>query len=184
MYLHGRFRPSSLRVYLLYAKLTRIPLLGHVIHLIADNYFLHGHSGYFLNYNEAKAIVKKAKIIALSPCSCRQINKKCDTPVMTELLIASGGGLPVAAEGNDLKLISVAEALDILDICHQKKLIPTIQKCHGTYYAICNCCDCCCVPLILLRKYNIKSALLRDKTVIEAIKNELDKPATAVKIVS
>lgn len=176
--LYSRFQKPILKIYLLCAKLIKIPVFGHFVLWLANTYGIHEHSGYFLTYNEAKHIVKKAGVIALGPCSCRQVNNNCDTPVMTELLIANGADVFVETREKDVRLISVAEALDILDSCHQRKLIPTIQKCHGSYYAICNCCDCCCVPLILMRKYNVKTALVRDKKVIDEIKHDLAKNDT------
>ncbi len=173
--LYSRYQKPILRLYLLLARLISLPLVGRLVRWIANTYGLREHGGYFLTYQEARAIVKKAKIVAIGPCSCRQVNRNCDTPVMSEILISSGAEVFVETRNKEVTLVEKKEALDLLDACHERKLIPTIQRCHGSYYAICNCCDCCCVPLILSRKYNVRSALIRDKAIVEQIKEDIGK---------
>ena len=62
--------------------------------------------------------------------------------------------------------VAKQEAKDILRQCHQKGLIHTIVKCRQDFYAICNCCSCCCVPLRLSKQYGIGNALSRSDDIV------------------
>ena len=71
---------------------------------------------------------------------------------------------------HDYREITKQEAKDILKQCHQNGLIHTIVKWQHDFYAICNCCSCCCVPLRLLKKYGIGNALVREDNIVEKLR--------------
>ena len=166
---YGLFQNRFVRVYIWLAKLTAIPLIGHLVRWTANIYGQQRHHGYYLTYKEAEQILDHAKSIALGPCSCRHVFHNCDAPVMAELAISTGADILPEVRPDDFHYISIEEAKDVLRQCQQYGLIPTLLKCEGDFYAICNCCNCCCVPLRLNRNYNIKSALIKDKTIIEEL---------------
>jgi hypothetical protein len=68
---------------------------------------------------------------------------------------------------HDSHEITKEEAKEVLKDCHQKGLIHTIIKCRDGFYAICNCCSCCCVPLTLSKQYGIGNALNRHKNIVK-----------------
>ena len=64
-------------------------------------------------------------------------------------------------------------AKEILREGRQKGLIHTIMKFQKSFYAICSCCDCCCVPLRLSKKYGIGNALTRHEDIVDEFKKQL-----------
>jgi len=166
---YGLFQHRVLKIYLELAKLTRIPLIGNLVRWIANIYGKSEHHGYYLTYKEAEKILDNATSVALGPCACRQVYQNCDAPVMAELAISTGADILPEIRPDDFKYISVEEAREVLERCREHKLIPTLLKCKDDFYAICNCCLCCCVPLRLSRNYGIKSAMIAHKGIVEKI---------------
>jgi len=41
---------------------------------------------------------------------------------------------------------------------------------YTLFYAICNCCSCCCVPLRLKKEYGIGNALVRSDDIVREFK--------------
>ncbi|HEY93367.1 MAG TPA: hypothetical protein G4O15_00315, partial [Dehalococcoidia bacterium] len=78
----------------------------------------------------------------------------------------------------DYRKLKADEAKSILRQCHELGLIHTIIKCRNDFFAICNCCACCCVPLRLNRQYDIGHAVVRDKDIVNEFR-EQGKIATA-----
>ena len=66
--------------------------------------------------------------------------------------------------------ITKGQAREILRQCNVNGLIHTIIKCRQDFYAICNCCSCCCVPLRLNKQYGIGNALVRKSNIVEEVK--------------
>lgn len=72
--------------------------------------------------------------------------------------------------------ITKQEAKDILKQCHQSGLIHTVVGCRQDFYAICNCCSCCCVPYRLNKKYGIGNAFVRKGNIVEEVRERLSSP--------
>ncbi|MFC1846038.1 ferredoxin-like protein [Chloroflexota bacterium] len=166
---YGLFQNRVIRVYIGLAKLTRIPLLGNLVRRVANIYGKNEHHGYYLTYEDAEQILDRAKSVALGPCACRQVYHNCNAPIMAELAISTGADIFPEIRSKDFHYISIEEARDVLKQCREHKLIPTLLKCKDDFYAICNCCTCCCVPLRLSRNYGIKSAMIAHKGIIEKL---------------
>jgi hypothetical protein len=45
-------------------------------------------------------------------------------------------------------------------------MMHTIMHCRGLFYAICNCCSCCCVPFRLRRHYGVEYAIIRSRDIV------------------
>jgi len=159
--LYSRYRELFLRYYIFQAKWTMIPLIGRVVRKVANIYGEKVSGAYLLSLTEACEIVDSAEGLALGPCTCRAVFKNCDNPVNAEIMIGLTRNIFVQERPHDYREITKREAKEILEQCHQKGLIHTIIKCQQDFYAICNCCSCCCVPLRLNKKYGIGNALLR-----------------------
>ncbi len=164
--LYSRNREWALRFYLFGAKLTSLPLIGWVVRRVANAYGRNMESACLLTTAEAEDIVGLASGLAVGPCTCREVSGKCDNPVNTEIMLGSNSNAFVAERPADYREITAAEARDILRQCHQKGLIHSIVRCRQDFYAICNCCSCCCVPLRLSRQYGIGSALTRHPDIV------------------
>ena len=110
----------------------------------------------------------------------RETFKNCDNPVNVELMIALNHEF-AADYGKEFREVSKQEAKDIIKDCHEKGLLHTIIKCRQDFYALCNCCRCCCVPLRLSKDYGIGKALTRDKTIVKQFRESLEGCKTAGK---
>jgi hypothetical protein len=169
---YGQHQHKILRLYMSLAKLTNIPLVGRLVRWVANTYGLHEHHGYFLTPGEAEQIIDASKNVALGPCSCRQVFHNCDAPIMAEIVVGAGAEVFPEIRSGEFHVISKDEAKDVMRQCHQRRLIPTLERCQGHFYAICNCCACCCVPLRLRQNYGIGNALVRNREVVKDFQRE------------
>lgn len=167
--LYSRYRELFLRYYIFQAKWTRIPLLGSVVRTVANNYGKKMSGAFALTLDEANEIIDTSDGLALGPCTCRATFKNCDKPVQTEIMVGLSRNVFVQERPHDYREITKDEAKDLLRRCHQLGLIHTIVKCRQDFYAICNCCPCCCVPLRLNKRYGIGSALVRREDIVQQV---------------
>jgi hypothetical protein len=170
---YARYQHSVLKYYLALARLTTVPLIGLIVRRIANIYGISKHHGYILTLQEAESIVDISTEVVLGPCSCREVSHNCDTPVMTEILVGSGPAVFPEERDDGFSAISKEKAKEILRECNARKLLHTLVNCNKDYYAICNCCTCCCVPLRLRTLYKINSVLIRDSNIVENFRNNV-----------
>jgi hypothetical protein len=146
---------------------TKIPLIGRFVRWIANAYGRTQHRAYLLTPAEAAELVSIAEGVARAPCSCRKLYHKCDNPQDNEILLGPTRHIFLEAFPRDSHEITREEALEILNESHRRRLILTILKCRGDFYAICSCCPCCCVPLRLNKQYGIGSVIERHKNIVD-----------------
>jgi hypothetical protein len=165
--LYGEHGQGVLRLYMFFAKWTRIPLLGRLVRRVANIYGGTMHRAHLLKPTEAEELIDTAEGVAIAPCTCRKLYKNCDNPVDAEILLGPTRHIMLEAIPDDSHEISKDEAKKILRDHHQRGLILTVAKCRGDFYAICSCCSCCCVPLRLSRHYGIGNALIRHQDIVQ-----------------
>jgi len=175
--LYSRNRPLVLKMYIFFAKWTKIPLIGRLVRRIANIWGGNMTSAYALTLAEAYAIIDASSALALAPCTCRETFHNCDNPLNVELMIAINHEF-AAEHGKQYREVSKEEAKAVLKDCNERGLLHTIIKCRKDFYALCNCCRCCCVPLRLSKDYGIGKALTRDKTIVEQFKDYLEHVTT------
>ncbi len=168
--IYSRYRELFLRYYIFQAKWTRLPLIGRLVRKVANLYGKKASGAYLLTLQEANEIVDSADGLALGPCTCRTVFKNCRNPTNAEIMLSVGRNIFVEERPHDYEEITKGQAKEILRQCHLNGLIHTIIKCHQDFYAICNCCSCCCVPLRLNKQYGIGNALVRKSNVVEEVK--------------
>jgi len=168
--LYSRNREWVLKFYIFWAKWTRIPMIGRLVRWVANAYGRNMEGAYLLTSNEAEEIVDSSEGLALGPCTCRAVFKNCDNPINTEIMVGLSRNVFIEERPHDYREITKQEAKDVLRQCHQRGLIPTIVKCRQDFYAICNCCLCCCVPLRLSKKYGIGNALAKSDDIVREFK--------------
>jgi len=154
-----------------WARWSRIPLLGWLVRRIANAYGRNMHNAYLLTPAEAEELIAIAEGVAVGPCDCRSAFGKCDNPVDAEIILGPSRHILLEAMPHDAHEITREAAGEILRDCHNKGLVHTIIKCRGDFYAICNCCPCCCVPLRLSKQYGIGNALIRHKDIVQEYKD-------------
>jgi hypothetical protein len=170
---YGSHQHGVLKAYMMLARLTRVPIIGRLVRFIGNSYGKRFHHGYVLSVQEAEQIIDAAESVAIGTCACRHVFHNCDAPETSEIVVGIGAEIFPEVRSGEFKLASKEDAKKILHECHQLKFIHTIQKCLNDFYAICNCCPCCCVPLILRRDYGIGSALVREKDIVAAVTSGL-----------
>jgi len=168
--IYSRYRESFLRFYIFQARWTRVPLIGRLVRAVANLYGRKGSRAYLLTLEEANKIVDLAEGLALGTCTCRTVFHKCDKPIDAEIMVGLSRNIFTAERPHDFREITKQEAKDILRQCHQQGLIHTVIKCRDEFYAICNCCSCCCVPLRLKSDYGIGEAAIRHKNITREFK--------------
>jgi len=169
--LYSQHRELSLKFYLFMGSWTRIPLLGTVVKWAGNQWGKKLEGAYLLKTAEAEEIVGMAKELAVGPCACRQLSNKCDAPVEVEIMLGISGNVFVNERPDSYRRIGAEEAKRILRDCHDRGLIHNIVKCRDDFYAICNCCECCCVPLRLSKQYGISSALVRVPDIVSEFRD-------------
>jgi hypothetical protein len=163
---YGGHQHGLLRLYMNLTNLVRLPLLGRLVRWVANTYAGLGHSGYYLTLAEAEQIVDIAGSVALGPCSCRAEYHNCEQPIMSEIVLGNGSSEVYAGKEKEFRQISKGEAKAVLRQAHQQRLTQSIMRCGNHFYAICSCCDCCCVPTRLRQKFGIGMALVRNTNVV------------------
>ena len=164
--IYSRYREWFLRYYIFQAKWTRLPLIGNLVRKVANSYGKNASGAYLLTLQEANEIVDVSEGLALGPCTCRTVFKNCENPINTEIMLSVGRNIFIEERPHDYEEITKEQAKDVLRQCHLNGLIHTIIKCRQDFYAICNCCSCCCVPLRLSKKYGIGNALVRTDNIV------------------
>jgi len=168
--LYSRNRESVLKFYIFMAKWTKLPLIGRLVRGVANFYGKRGSAAYLLTLDEAEEIVDSSAGLALGPCDCRTVFKNCDNPINTEIMVGLSRNVFMEERPHDYREITKQEAKDVLRECHQRGLLHTLVKCRQDFYAICNCCSCCCVPLRLSKQYGIGNALVRNGDIVREFK--------------
>ena len=164
--LYARYQKLFLRYYIFQARWTGIPLVGRVVRRVANLYGKRVSGAYLLTLDEANEIVDSSEGLALGPCACRTVFGNCHNPLNTEIMVGLNRKIFIKERPHDYREITKQEAKDILGDCHRSGLLHTIVKCRQDFYAICNCCPCCCVPLRLKQKWGIYNALARNDDII------------------
>ena len=178
--LYSRYRELFLKYYIFQCKWTRIPLIGRLVRAVANAYGRNMEGAYLLTPDEAEEIVDSAEGVAVGPCTCRAVFRNCDNPIDSEILLGPTRHIFMEHMPHDSHEITKQEARDILRDCHRRGLIHTIIKCREDYYAICNCCSCCCVPLRLNKKYGIGNAITRNDDIVRMFKEHQLRSRQAV----
>ncbi len=170
---YAKYQECVLRFYVAIGKLTKTPLLGPLIRILGNWYGKNLHKAYLLTHEEAVEIVDACNSIAVGSCSCRKVFQNCDSPIETDMVIGVGRDIFSEVEKREYRVVSKEEAREILEKCRLRGLVHRLSRCKKDFYAICNCCRCCCVPTRLARIYEIKNALVRDQYVVHKVKNSL-----------
>lgn len=165
--MYGKHTKFTLYLYICVGKLIRVPFLGQLVRKVAEWYGKNQHCGYILKESEAVSITRKANTIAVGNCACRETFRNCKHPLRTDIVFGIGFDVFTEISPEEYEEITIEEAENIIRDCRKRGLIQAVMKCKEDFYAICNCCPCCCVPL-RLKRYGIKKALKRD---VEAVRS-------------
>ncbi|MGA1874730.1 MAG: ATP-binding protein [bacterium] len=154
----------SLRIIAWLTRQADLPVLGQFIRFCGNLYcrsIIYGqtHSGFsssrhhqhtVIDHDSAMALIQKEKDLCLIDCVCRKIGRNCNAPLKTCILV--GTGARVRNKANPDRKITVEQATHILQSCFDQNLIHNAIYALGDLVEICNCCQCCCVPILGVRQ--------------------------------
>ncbi|MGO9120002.1 MAG: ATP-binding protein [Desulfomonilaceae bacterium] len=113
---------------------------------------------------QAIAILRNAKSLALQNCVCRVHYKRCDNPVEVCLLLDEVGEKFVSK--GQARQISLPEATDVLEKANESGLIHlTLYMPNHRIFALCSCCSCCCHDLQIVKLFDRKELLVKSEYV-------------------
>ena len=109
-------------------------------------------------YPKARDIVLRGSPpVTLLECPCRHAREDSCTP--TQVCMVVGGGEFVRDHHpTRSRRVSQQEALDLLQAEHDRGHVHTAyfkDACNDRFYAICNCCSCCCGGLEAMAKHGV-----------------------------
>jgi len=161
----------SLRLIFFLTKHADLPFFGKIIRFLGDiytRYLIHGeilvhnhvsfgphnHSGQLphrvVDHENALKMIEKEKDLSVIDCMCRMIIKKCNSPLKTCILVG-----PEARRRNQIhpeQRLTTDQASHILKSSFENNLIHNAIFVLGNLVEICNCCKCCCLPILGVKK--------------------------------
>jgi hypothetical protein len=152
--------------YMFFGSWTKVPLLGRLVRWVANTYGRVAHQAYLLTPDEAEQLIEVSEGVAAGVCDCRNLARNCDNPRDNEILLGPTRHVLLETMPRGAREIDKDQARAILHDSHRHGLIFTVIRCRGDYYAICSCCNCCCVPLRLKKHYGIGEVLVRHKDIV------------------
>lgn len=114
---------------------------------------------HILDYERASHIVEDAAYIGLGMCYCRHrmyhAGHPCEINAPWDVCLTFGNVAKSLAEhGKHARLISKAEALEVLERSYEANLVQIGENVREKPAFICNCCGCCCEALQAARRFN------------------------------
>jgi len=125
-----------------------------------------------LDLATAEELLRKAKLISLGNCGCRDKMKHCDSPL--DVCISMDKEAEDLIKKGRAKPVSVQKAMDALKRSHEAGLVHLAFTTKGDPqpFIICSCCSCCCQALSGLLRFNIPDAVfMSDHVAVQNTEN-------------
>ncbi len=112
------------------------------------------HGGTVEPYESVAALIEQAKSWAVNDCICKKekalTGHRCDRPM--EVCMALAPVENAFGEGGfGARKISKEEAYRVLRLSEEAGLVHMVSNYRAGHFFICNCCECCCGPLVALK---------------------------------
>jgi ferredoxin len=111
-----------------------------------------------LDYERATEVIRSARHLAVGLCYCRHkmshLNRSCDAP-LENCLTLNDAAESLIRHGHARK-IDAAEGIDLIQEARERHLLQCGDNVREGVNFICNCCGCCCEPLLAVRRYSIE----------------------------
>lgn len=121
---------------------------------------LHKVSDQMIPYTEARDIViKQPHAIATIDCACRSASENPCHPKNVCMIIGQPFVDFVMDQNPSAHRLSEKEALQLLKEEHERGHVHAAwfkDACIGRFYAICNCCKCCCTGVKGMKEYGME----------------------------
>lgn len=130
--------------------------------LIQEETLPEGDHTEILDWERATHLIESASAHAVSECACRHkarhLDKACDNP--DDVCLSLNTAATTLAHNGHAKLISKADAMDILKRSKELGLMQTGDNVQKNVSYICNCCSCCCGMLGAINDFGITGAIV------------------------
>jgi len=139
-----------------HGKVIPTPLAREIIRL--DHDIRRTDLDRIIPYPVARDIVLRAQPdVVLLDCPCRLAQRDPCTPTQV-CMIVGGGEFTLEHHPGRARRVSQEEALALLETEHRRGHVHTAyfkDACDHRFYAICNCCRCCCGGLAAMTQHAI-----------------------------
>ncbi len=98
-----------------------------------------------LPFEEIETLIQQAEVIAVMPCFCRQVMKRCEHIMDAEIVMGAYADYMIKYRG--AKQLTKEEALQKIRECEEDGLVHLTGNAQEGSAVICNCCPCCCDAL-------------------------------------
>ena len=147
-----------------------------------------------LALEDVREIVNQARLLAVTPCTCRVVDGKCGKPV--EVCIQVNRAVDYCFERGTGRAISKEEAIRILHMAEKEGLVHIVDNRQKVDHIICNCCRDCCINWRLPNRHKLVApsrflAVVNeeecigcqaclDRCIFDAIRMEGDEPKAQI----
>jgi ferredoxin len=101
-----------------------------------------------LAYEDVEQIIRNAGRVAVTKCTCRLIERKCDKPL--EVCLQVGKAADYTIERGSGREVTLEEAMEIIRKSEEAGLVHVTMNRAEESHFICNCCDDCCMSFTLI----------------------------------
>lgn len=126
-----------------------------------------------LDYERASETIRNASHLAVGLCYCRRkmslLDRGCNAPqeiCMTLNMVAES----LIRHGN-ARRIDASEGVDLLQEAWSRNLVQCGDNVREGVNFLCNCCACCCEPLLAVRKFSIRQPIYTSNYLPELDRN-------------
>jgi len=114
-------------------------------------------------YEQASALLKKAKSFAVAKCICKVqkalVGEPCKYPVEVCLWFSPTEGF--FKDDPNARVLTREEALQILQESDEAGLVHSSSNVREGHYFICNCCTCCCGTMRGISELGIENSVAK-----------------------
>lgn len=116
------------------------------------------HGSAVLDYERATEVIRSARHLAVGLCYCRHkmrhLGRNCDAPL--EICMTLNDAAASLVRHGHARRIDAAEGLDLIQEARDRNLLQCGDNVREGVNFICNCCGCCCEPLLAVRRFSVE----------------------------
>lgn len=114
-----------------------------------------------LEYERASEVIRSAQHLAVGLCYCRHkmshLDRSCDAPL--EICLTLNDAAASLIRHGHGRRIDPLEGLDLLQEGRDRNLLQCGDNVREGVNFLCNCCGCCCEPLLAIRRFSIEQPI-------------------------
>ncbi len=110
---------------------------------------------YVMDYERASEVISSATHRGIGVCYCRHkmqhMDRACNAPL--DICMTFNGVAASLISHGYAREVEVSEAMDLLQVAYENRLVQFGENVRSGVSFICNCCGCCCEALIAQRRF-------------------------------